>query len=288
MLPLLLAISSSSAIALLFKVSEGGRFNRYRVTCANYFAAFSICLLTFLSSKSSFTLNHFAETDWLFMLLLGIPAGLCFFLSFIFYQKSVKENGASLSAMTGKLGILLPMIASIYFWREFPSAKQFVGILLALFAMILITRPETTSSSTPKKFHISLIGLFLMGGFAEFSNKLFQKLGQASDKHVFLFVVFFVAFLLSLFMAVRTKPLAGSHLIADLAMGFSVGIPNLFSSVFLISALSHLPAAVVFPAYSTGSILFVTLVSCLFFKERLSKRAAFGLCLTLFALVLLV
>ena len=289
MFTLFLAILSSAAIALLFKISEGGNYNRYRVTSANYFAAFITSFFFYFAETSDVRLlDRLMAINWFSVLVIGLPAGICFFLSFVFYQMSVKENGASLSAMFGKLGILLPMLISVVVWHELPTMVQTVGIVLAISAMILVNyQPKAMRHLTKEGVKASLLFLFLTGGIAEFSNKLFQKFGQPEDKNIFLFIVFFVAFLCSLSFAFLSKKNSERHLKYDVLMGFAVGIPNLLSSYFLINALATVPATIAFPVYSSGSIVVVTLGSVLFFKEKLSPKTLVGLCITVLALVLI-
>jgi drug/metabolite transporter (DMT)-like permease len=289
MFTLFLAILSSATIALLFKISEGGQFNRYRVTSANYFAAFLTSLFFYLTEAHTQPLDQRIMTlDWLSVLGIGIPAGICFFLSFVFYQISVKDNGASLSAMFGKLGILLPMFISVILWHEMPTIVQTIGILIAIVAMLLVNyQPKALDYLTERTGKSSLILLFATGGMAEFSNKLFQKFGYPEDKNFFLFVVFFVAFLCSSIFSVFSTQQSLRSLKHDILMGFAVGIPNLLSSYFLINALEVVPATIAFPAYSSGSIVLVTIGSVLFFKEKFSRRSFIGLTLTLFALLLI-
>lgn len=285
MFSLFLAILSSSSIAWLFKITEGGNYNRYRVTTANYGVAFFVSLImygmTFYGTDNGFDLE---SIHWQSVLGIGIPAGLCFFLSFVFYQKSVKENGASLSGMFGKLGILLPMVMAIGLWHEIPSLIQSIGICLAIGAMVYVNYSPGRGGS--QQIKSSLLFLFLTGGMAEFSSKFFQKMGSPSDKNLFLFVVFFVAFCLSLYKSLRTPDREHSTPWKDYLIGGAVGIPNLLSSVFLISALGQIPATVAFPIYSSGAIALITLGSFAFFKETIGPRSRVGLLLTMVAMVL--
>lgn len=287
MLSLMLAIASSSSIALLFKVSERGDFNRYFVTSANYLTAFMTSLILFLFQLSTGSSNPAPSPHWLSILGIGIPAGLFFFLSFVLYQKSVNENGASLSAMFGKLGILLPMLTSIVIWGELPSFKQGLGIAIAFFAMVYVNlAPALQKNERRGGLHLTLLLLFLAGGMAEFSSKLFQKLGLASDQNLFLFVVFFTAFCLSLTLALKEAKLSRTKCIKNGLMGIAVGIPNLLSSAFLISALRAVPAAIAFPIYSSGSIALITCLSFLLFKEKITRASGLGIVLTMLALTL--
>ena len=73
----------------------------------------------------------------------------------------------------------------------------------------------------------------------------------------------------------------------DALFGLLIGIPNYFSARFLLLSLAQLPAVVVYPSFSVGTIVLVTLAGVLFFKEKLSTRKWIALGVILGALVLL-
>ena len=73
----------------------------------------------------------------------------------------------------------------------------------------------------------------------------------------------------------------------ELAAGVAVGVPNYFSSVLLLRALEKLPAFLVYPVFSAGTIVLVLLLSALLFREKPGKKQLLGLLFILAALVLL-
>jgi len=103
-------------------------------------------------------------------------------------------------------------------------------------------------------------------------------------KDVFLFAVFFVAFLVSVFYTVRAKKKIAKK---DILTGFAVGIPNLFSSYFLILSLDTLKTSVAFPIYSAGSIVLINIGGFLIFKEKIARKNQVAILLTLIALILI-
>jgi drug/metabolite transporter (DMT)-like permease len=214
-------------------------------------------------------------------LSLGLVSGLFFFLSFIFYQKSVRESGASLSGAFGKLGILIPMILSLLVWKEYPEALQWVGIGLAIFSLVLVNNPF---GSGRQNFKAALIMLFITGGLAEFMNKLFQNYTVSGYKNVFLFSVFASAFAISAFFLKRSGK---SFHKREAIVGLIVGLPNLFSSFFLIMALEEMKGSVVFPVYSAGSVVMISLGSLLFFGEKLKKLEMISLGMVLISLIII-
>lgn len=203
-------------------------------------------------------------------------------MSFIFYQKSVRKNGVGISGTFSKLGILIPMIFSMVLWREYPTGIQWIGIILALTSILIVN----LSFEGIKKIEIepALILLFVFGGLAEFSSKIYQKYGLSDYKSVFLFFIFFVAFLISV---VYAKKKNAKVKMRDVLTGFAVGIPNLFSSFFLILSLDTLTTSVAFPLFSAGSILLITLGGYFIFKERITNKNKLAMGLIIVALILL-
>ncbi|MCB2154908.1 EamA family transporter [bacterium] len=298
---LLLAIVCTSSIALIFKHSETSNMNRYALTATNYATAVLVCaailLLKGLNTGPLDVSGAFAEIrsaissgetlsrsgSFVWATTAGLCAGLVFFLALVYYQISVRHHGAGLAGSFIKLGTFVPMILSLLFWRENPSTLQWLGIALALGSILLVNWPGR-DGGWRRALKPALLLLFLFGGAAEFSNKVFQKYGLQDHKAVFLGCTFFVAFLFALGVTlVRRKPVQRR----DVLTGIAVGIPNLFSSFFLIIALDTIPAAVAFPAFGAGSIVIIALVGTAFFGERLKARELAAIALTILALVVI-
>ena len=298
---LFLAIICSSTIALIFKYTENSNTNRYAITSSNYFIAFTTSLFMILyrgllsgvqkeipfleefkllASNNIDVLSPYSSIIW--GIIVGGISGSFFFFSFTYYQKSVKENGVGVSGTIAKLGILIPMIFSIIIWKEFPTAIQWIGIGLSLLSILIVN----LSPKSLEKFDIkpTIILLFIFGGMAEFSNKIYQKYALNEFKDIFLFSIFFVAFLVSIFYTLREKSQVTKK---DILTGFAVGIPNLFSSYFLILSLDTLKTSVAFPIYSAGSIVLINIGGYLIFKEHIAKKNKVAILLTIIALVLI-
>lgn len=298
---LFLATTFSATIALIFKYADNSNTNRYLVTSANYFTAFSISLFmifyknllvglektedfvkefSYFSTQDAYTLSAYSSVIW--AIIVGSIAGIFFFSSFIYYQKSIKENGVALAGTFSKLGILIPMIFSIIIWKEYPTRIQWIGIGLSIISILIVN----LSSEAINKFDIkpSIILLFLLNGMAEFSNKIYQNYGLNKYKDIFLVFIFFVAFLISISFIIKNEV---KFNIKDVLMGFAVGIPNLFSSYFLIQSLETVKTSVAFPVFSAGSIVIINLGGYFIFKEKISRKNKFAIGFIIIALVLI-
>ena len=274
---LLLAILCSGAIAIIFKYNENNGVNRLVVTTSNYFVA---VIFTFIISINK-TGKIISNIDNKMSILAVITGGL-YFVCFIFYQKSIKNHGASITSIYSKFGVLLPMVFSMILWKEFPTIVQSIGLLTALIALFILNYSPDIHPLKNIKF--LLVFLLILSGLGDFSNKLFQKYGNVLYKESFLSILFFSALVFSfLYSLKRVKTIKPR----DILIGFLVGVPNLFSSFFLILALNKLKATLVFPLYSVGSMLVIILLSALIFKEKLHKKDWFSILLTCIALVLI-
>lgn len=302
MIYLLLSILCSSAIVLVLKFSESRDLNRLAVTTSNYVVAFSVSLFFILqggihntapSSLSKFisdiSSTFSSETmldkgsSLLWAVLIGVFGGVLSFGGFIYIQKSIRENGAGITGAVSKIGIFIPMALSIVLWKEHPSLIQWIGILFAVGAIILASyNPKETNEV--KDLRKSLILVFFVVGLAEFSNKFFQKYALIEFKSLFLFTVFFTAFIISAVFTFFNKRKVEKK---DLLTGILVGIPNMFTSFFLISALKHIKTTIAFPIYSAGTIIVINIGSYLIFKEKLSKKDLTAIAIIIAAIVLM-
>ena len=75
--------------------------------------------------------------------------------------------------------------------------------------------------------------------------------------------------------------------VREIAYGAAIGVPNFFSSQFMLQALATVPGVIAYPVYSVAGILLVTLAGVVFFRERLQKRQWTALGIILIALILL-
>ncbi len=296
---LFLAIISSAAIALVFKHSELNGLNRLVVTCSNYLTAMALALIAILieglpalegetlttelhavTTTADAVFSPMASAQW--AVLIGIMAGTVFYTGFIVYQISVKNHGVGLAGAFGRMGVLVPMLFSLLVWTELPTPIQWVGIVLAMVAISIVNVPR--DQSWKEALRPSLLGLFLLAGFAEFSHAIFQKYAVPELKNVFLLSTFGWASLISI-VAVMWKGKGASK--RDWLTGIAVGLPNFFSSYFLVRALLQVPSSVAFPLFSAGAIVLIMVGGYVIFHERLKPVEKVSIGLTILAVVLI-
>lgn len=278
MLYLLLAILSSASMALALRFFRSQTGNRYGIILGNYLTCILLALL--LTPGGGSVLSVSGGT-----LGMGAAAGFFYVSALVLMQTSVHRNGAGLTSAFARLGLVISLLVSVLFFGERPAALQFTGVGLVLAALALINADGKGGSR--QGFWLLLLTLLCSGG-ADAMSKVFEELGNPAEDTRFFFWLFVTALLLTVCLALWERKRTGKKLmLREFAAGAAVGIPNYFSSYLLLRALQSLPAFLVFPVFSTGTILLVLLAGLLLFRERLTKRQALGVGLILAALVLL-
>ena len=276
MINLLLAVLCSAAISLVMRLSTDKVKANVSMLAMNYL----MCLL--IAGCYTGWGNLFPKEEGIgTAMLLGGAQGALYLVAFVLLQLNIKKNGVVLSAIFQRLGLLVPMVASVFLFREIPEGLQIVGFCVAVVAIVLINLEK---EQTVMQFKLGLVLILLAGGFADVMAKFYEEWGNPALAPQFLLYTFGLALVLCLVLMVWKKERPG---VAEVLYGFAVGIPNYFCAKFLLAALETVPAVIVYPTFSVATILVVTLAGVALFGERLSKRQWTAVGIILVALVLL-
>lgn len=211
---------------------------------------------------------------------LGTVTGVLYLMGFLLLQWNIGRNGLVLPATFQKLGVIVPTVAAIVIFGETARWTQIVGVLAALCAILLIQDRSSQRASSMT----GLVLLLMAGGISDVMSKVFETWGNAAHGNHFLLMTFATALVLcSLLCIIRRQGVTP----ADIGYGLAIGIPNYCSARFLLMALTEVPAVVVYPIFSIGTIVLVTLVGVCCFRERLDHRKLIALAIILFSLLLL-
>lgn len=277
MLSLCLGILSSALVSVIMRLSGGRIKNNLGMLTMNYIVC-SVLAALFCDARQTFA---FENPALLTSLGLGGINGLLYLAGFILMQINIPRNGVVLSSIFQKLGLLVPIVISVCFYRELPSLLQGTGFLLAVAAIVLMNYQKDAGNAG---FKLGLLGMLLACGMAEAMSKIFKETGAAELEPQFLLFTFSSAMVFCFLCMIARKQRIG---LSELLFGTMIAIPNFFSSKFLMGALGSLPGVIVFPVFSVGTILVLTLTGVLLFRERITKQQWIAIGIILVALVLL-
>ena len=277
MLFLLLALLASSVLALVLKYLNAS--SPYGVYLVNYITC---ALLAFAAMEPRALYNGDPTPCW-----LGGITGLVYLASLAVNGYSIHKNGAILSSVFTRLGVLVPIVLSVTLFGERPTLLQGLGVALAVAAAVIMNGFSQKTAPAPAEHKVYLLPLvltLLLNGTSDAMSKVFTQLGRRQDDGLFMFYIFLFAGLATLVLLVKSRRALTGR---DVFFGVLVGVPNFLSSRLLLAALTELPAFLVYPSYSVGVILVISVASFFLFRERLNRRQMGAAGMILGALVLL-
>jgi drug/metabolite transporter (DMT)-like permease len=278
MFALFLTIVCSTSIALILKYNDTRGGNPLLLLTANYFVAAIIGYIFILADPSS---SYSTKT-----LLFGAFLAMLFVASFFSFAKAVTSAGTALATVSSRLSVIVPLILSMLIYREKPSYIQMTGLVFALITIILFYYSLRNAKVTHLKFldYFYLLAVLIGIGLSDFGMKVFQQWRPQTEKPYFIFTIFlcsfFYTFIIVMIQGIQlNKPV--------IIRGGILGIPNVFSTFFLLLALAQLPAILVYPMTNIGIILFTALGAAVIWKEKLNRFGKLALFFGILAIALL-
>lgn len=224
----------------------------------------TICLLPFLKSLPPV---RYAKNDawWLLALVIFEPC-----LYFFFEIRALQLTSATQAGFISATLPLMVVIGSALFLREMIRPRSIVGMIIALFGMLLLSTAANEDASAPNPFLGNFLELLAMLSATGFT--LILKI--LADRYHPIFLTFFQTLAGSLFYAFavfRGHP--ATELISNpqamVVLLFLGIVVTILAYVFYISGIQKIPA--------NEAILFVNLIpvfgmalSFLFLGERIN------------------
>jgi len=277
MLPLFLTILCSTSIALILKHSHTKQGEPIVLLAGNYLTASAIGLLLMLLRDTSYSIETF---------IFGAILGLLFVASFFAFAKAVAADGTALATISSRLSVIIPIVFSIIFFNEHPSTLKLFGFLFTgiTFVFFYFSLLKQNNSSTEKGKYFLLLFVLISIGINDFSMKVFKNTRPENDEPFFIFIIFFFAFIYSsLFILLKKIRIDKTTFFT----GISLGVPNVLSTIFLLAALSRLPAIFVYPSINIGIILFTAIGAYALWREGMNKSGIAALISGVIAILLL-
>lgn len=283
------SIILSAYLTLFFKVVERLRLNTFHVIVFNYIT----CVITGSIVQAKLPLrNEVLESDWISW---AIGMGCMFISIFVIIGLSAQRLGVAVTAVAYKLSLVIPFLFSVFWYNEQVSLYKWIGIILALVAVVLTCYPDKTKQQTQKV----PVALFIwIPAFIFFSSGLLDALIKYTEARFlnetnnndFLVTAFATAALtgtiiLAFLLLVKRQAFSPKAIFA----GIALGIPNYFSIWCLVKVLKDYSgnSSAIIPVNNIGIVLMSAVVAWLLFKEKLSAINWTGILLAVIAIALI-
>ncbi|WP_445263754.1 hypothetical protein [Rhodohalobacter sp. 8-1] len=242
-------------------------------------------LVAFLTPLGGTELDFQLQTAWP-ALVLAIFVGFIFIANFFIYSKSVSKNGVGISVAAMRMSLLIPVLLSTIWYLELMSTRQWIGFITVIVALFLLLPNKRRMLREPKSAAWLLVLLFLGTGLGDGSLKIFEAdFSSYLTKEQFMGTVFLSATLVGFLVVLIKGNLSFSK--QELGMGILVGIPNLYSAIFLIEALEVMNGAIVYSIVNTLTVLGATVLGMIRWGDIVTPVQWTGIAATLLSILLL-
>lgn len=225
-----------------------------------------------------------------FSLLMAFGMSLCAITYSVLGFRILKQGTMgvySLFLMSG--GMLLPYFFGILFLEEELTLLRILGVLLILAAILLSHRTQYDFKAS---FYLLCLAVFVLNGMVSILSKCHQIDQLHSPVAATAFVMYTgiakVLISLPILMYYRRDRTTHFSLPGKRALFFAAGSALIggVSYVLQLIGAGNLPATVLYPLITGGSIIFSTLSGRLFFKEKITVRQISSILLCLAGTIL--
>lgn len=315
---LVLHIAGNAAFLLLVRAGRGRRFHYPLVGLTNYAAAAALAAAALAWGSPSAPDARAAA--------FGALNGAQYQVTYVLMYVLLGLLGVAVTTSLLRLSVVVPVLASITLWGEWPTLAQGAGLLLAAGALPLLsvpargvsgaspdlgrTPPGRGSGATRRLPVFVLAGAtVLISGAGLLAAKAFAELELPEQRPIYVLAVYAVATLLAALSwpwrdRFTSRPPPASSPATDpagavvpgtgrrgrvarsLALGALVGVVNIAQIWVLLPALAQVPGVLAFPLAAAGGLALSTLGAHLLWHERVGRRAGVGIGLAMLAAAL--
>jgi drug/metabolite transporter (DMT)-like permease len=299
---LALHIFSNAVFLLLVRLGRGPRFYYPLVGLTNYATAAVFALVALWLAPPPTV----APAAALWGAVNGAQYQVTYLLMYVLYGLV----GVAVTTSIMRLSVVVPVLASIAIWHEWPTLPQAGGLILAACALPLLSRGGQRSQRAGHPHHPSgpgaetgwerLRGMALVGGTVLVSGcgllaaKAFAELELPEQRPIYVLTVYCAATVLLAMVwpwrgrfsetppANLRRRLMGRSVILGIALG-AVNIGQIWA---LLPALTQVPGVIAFPVSAAGGLALAALGARFLLDERLGRHAFAGIGLAILAAAL--
>jgi drug/metabolite transporter (DMT)-like permease len=281
---LLISICISSFLFVIFKLFDVLKINTFQAIVVNYFVA---AVLGFYLSNNSVSFQEIPSQPWF---LGAFLLGIMFILVFNVMAQTSQKNGLSVASVSSKMSVVIAIIFGVWYYEESLGFVKLFGILLALIAVYLTSVKEKKETIEKQVSLLFPILLFIGSGAIDTSLKFVETtFVQQGGVPLFSATIFGCAFILGMTILLY-QIVKGTFRFEfkNILGGILLGVPNYFSIVYLLKALSTdgMESSTAFTLNNVGIVILSTLFGLFIFKEKLIWKNWLGIVIAIVSILL--
>ncbi len=284
---LLLSILSAACLLIIFRYFVFWKIDTMHAIIVNYWTAamFSFMTAPAENGRKLYMIGEF----WYVSLLIG----LLFIVVFFITAKTTQKIGVGVASVASKMSMVIPIGAGIWLYQESLDLQKSIGILLAIPAVILTSKPSKQQEGVAFDWrNLGLpVLLFVGAGLVDTCIKFMQHHYMNDDnRQLVIMSIFASAGLIGLFKLLFEVIVQKKHLsIRSIGGGLLLGSTNYFSLYFLLKCLESpgTESSTVFALVNIGVVITSFITGLLLFKETSDRNKVIGLMLSVIAILVL-
>lgn len=289
MLFLMLAIVGSVSLMVLLKILHIKNINTSVAIVTNYAVAGTLCLLF---TQQSMNVGEIFAAPWFWW---GALLGTMFMVSFFVWAASTRYCGVTVTTIVSRAAVALSVAYAFVAMDEQPTFMKIAMLVVIIVALgFALYRPESGVSKAERSSWLLVILLpiivFLFNGANDIVMQFIKrKLLVTSADNDFMRIVLFYTGAVTGLIAYAISCRKGIYIpkAKDFGWGILLGVSNWLCVYSIVESLTTLEGAIFFPVYHSMTIILVTIIGVMFFREKLSRMNYIGIILALCAIVML-
>lgn len=226
-----------------------------------------------------------------FIIMLAAVFGLANLLASLLLNSALKVGPLSLTSLIVLSGSMITSTAvnTICFTKEMPTMLQFIGVVLILVSMVLVSDAKKDKNITASWLPIVIIAALFNGSLGVIQG-IQSSSAYPDQSRQFLFWTFLFGTLFNgVWLTVRRKkePVTLKLDKRMVLMALVVGATTATQHVINLKLVAELAAVVFFPINSGGRILLTMVVDLIIFRTKLSKRQIWSFIIGFIAIMML-
>ena len=230
--------------------------------------------------------------DWSYasaQLLYSFAFAICYGAATLFAVLAIKHGSLAKTTLIVSCSLLIPSFYGMTFLSEPVGLTLIIGTVLLVVSLIMINYEKDATPST-LKWIIFVILAFVGNGMCSTVQKIEQNTFGSDGQNVFMIIALGMVTVMLFVMSLMSKEERGQQvqivkkglLWAALCGGF-----NGFCNYLVLYLNPRLPASVMFPVISAGSVVLVFLYATLIQHEKFNLRQKIGYAIGVVSIVLL-